>query len=750
MTDRAADADPADADPAAPTTAESATASPTATAEAGTEAAGTKAAGTKAAGTEATSTEATGTEATGSSGTGAALPAVLIPRPLHPTDRAWVVHAAGAADPRDVAAGVELLVQAGVRVRNDPSAGQSGGDLPGGYLAGTDTQRLASLLGALRHPDARAILHARGGWGTMRLLDALEPHAALLRDDPRWMVGYSDITALHLWANAHGVATLHGPLVAGLSRYQDSRTLEAIVATLRGARPADATLAVVHPPRPHDATVPATRQAPTIIEGRLVGGNLSLLASMIGTRWLPDLADRLLFVEEVAEPLYRLDRLFETLRVSGRARGLRAIVLGQFTRCGRADHPEEVDAALRVISARFGVPVVGGLPSGHGDPNLPLVLGADHRLRIDGAHARLELTTPWPDRTAPDSAPDSASGTATGDHTRGPARHGITLAGAASGRNEHADALSAEPPAPVTDPERGPDAQRADAHQPRSPALAHPATLRFAQRHRAARAVPATGALGVALDAVERGVASAVQVEVSVGGEITHRFAVGATATCGVQHVEAVGGGTLFDVASVTKAVCTAVLAWRLVERGRVTLASVVPEEISRSGATLGQLLSHRSGLPAWVRYYDEARRAADPGAAMARWLQDMPPAEERRGQEVYSDIGYMILGRWLEALTGLPLDVQFARWIAQPLGLRRAGFRRQAASGPDMYGAGLPEIGTPGSGTPGSGTPGPGTPGPGVAELGVAELGVADRLLADVPGPWATAGGGRGALAHQ
>jgi muramoyltetrapeptide carboxypeptidase len=231
-----------------------------------------------------------------------------------------------------------------------------------GFLAGDDDTRAAAMLDALRDPEVRCLYAARGGYGCTRLLeghgDAL---AAALRRDPKPLVGYSDVTALHaLWARV-GVRSVHGAMVTALGRNQGHPDM--IAAVLKGERPpAWRGLVALH--------------TGAVLEGRALGGNLAVLSALAGTPWQLALAGAVLMLEDIREAPYRVDRMLTTLRNSGALRGVAAVVLGSFTACEPGPDGTTVREVCRERLGDLGVPVLWGAPFGHGDENLPWVSGA--------------------------------------------------------------------------------------------------------------------------------------------------------------------------------------------------------------------------------------------------------------------------------------------------------------------------------------------------------------------------------------
>lgn len=251
-------------------------------------------------------------------------------------------------------------------VRLDPRATQRSG-----YLAGTDEDRAQSLLDALEDREVRAIVCARGGYGATRVIERRGPAilAALARD-PKPIVGFSDVTALHvLWERA-GVRSVHAPMVArlGVEGALDDALFERWCAVLEGREHALAS-------RGADGAR---------AQGASTGGNLAVLAAMVGTDFTPQFRDRIVFLEDVGERPYRVDRMLTQLRAGRCFDGARGVVLGEFTDCGPGPDGQTVEAALSEGLAALGIPVWTGAPFGHGDRCEPFALGEAVTILGDG------------------------------------------------------------------------------------------------------------------------------------------------------------------------------------------------------------------------------------------------------------------------------------------------------------------------------------------------------------------------------
>jgi muramoyltetrapeptide carboxypeptidase len=254
-----------------------------------------------------------------------------------------------------------------------------------GFLAGDDAVRLSGLQGLLDDPGIDAVLCARGGYGAMRILPGLRLEALCRR--PKALVGFSDVTALHLALAAAGLVSFHGPLVECGERPEAEANLRAMVALLRGA-PAGTLLV--------GADVPRVLH-PGRARGRLAGGNLSLLAATVGTPWEVCADGAILLLEDVAEPPYRLDRYLTQLALAGRLRAAAGFLVGELVDCGPGGEALDVIASHL---APLGRPCLAGLPLGHGSRKATVPLGALVELDADAGTVTLcePATDPPPRR----------------------------------------------------------------------------------------------------------------------------------------------------------------------------------------------------------------------------------------------------------------------------------------------------------------------------------------------------------------
>ncbi|MDP9035227.1 MAG: LD-carboxypeptidase, partial [Myxococcota bacterium] len=240
-----------------------------------------------------------------------------------------------------------------------------------GFLAGDDRRRAFELSQAIGDREVKAIVAARGGYGALRLLDQI-PWEALSRH-PKWIVGFSDVTALHAMAWRAGVASIHAPNVAGLGGASVAVRAAWLTALERSpAKREWPALRVLH--RGHARSDAA---------GRLVGGNLSLVHALAAAGRLTVPAGAVLALEDVGEAPYRVDRMFTSLLLGGHLARLSAIVLGGFDRSPPGVDGRSVDDVLQERTRGLGIPVLAGAPFGHGTNNAAFLLGTVVHVRND-------------------------------------------------------------------------------------------------------------------------------------------------------------------------------------------------------------------------------------------------------------------------------------------------------------------------------------------------------------------------------
>jgi muramoyltetrapeptide carboxypeptidase len=297
------------------------------------------------------------------------------PRHLNPGDTVGVVAPAAAVERSHLERGVGVLASMGFRVKvSERALARSG------ILAGEDRERAGELAAYFADPEVKAIIAARGGYGCGRLLPMLDWEA--IARTPKIFVGFSDETfLLNTLVDRSGMIAMHGPMVAmDLARGLSERSFEHMKGLLLGEIRSFAMDA--------RETVRAG-----IAEGELIGGCLSVLVATLGTPYAPRFDGRVLFLEDVGEKAYRVDRMLVQLKQAGALERLAGIVFGAI----RPIEGDEQEARLitRFIAeetAELKCPVLTGIEAGHGSENFVLPFGV--RVRVDGAARRLEFIEP--------------------------------------------------------------------------------------------------------------------------------------------------------------------------------------------------------------------------------------------------------------------------------------------------------------------------------------------------------------------
>lgn len=283
---------------------------------------------------------------------------------LEPGAPLGVVALSGPVNGARLESGLETLRKWGHPVRMASNLNR--GD---GYLAGTDDERLAGIFEMLEG-GARLLIAARGGYGAARLLPRI-PWRRLV-DEGVCFVGFSDVTAIiNPLVKMGGAVQIHGPMVAaGLSGGHNAKRL---LSVLQGDLVGKVLFRF-----PPSSVIRAGRAS-----GPSAGGNLTLLTSSLGTPWEPEFDGRVLFLEEVGEPLYRLDRMLTHLAGSGKLRKVKALIGGGLRGCRPASERREIWRRLLLEAAPPEAPVVVGLPFGHGATNMAFPIGAPVEVDTD-------------------------------------------------------------------------------------------------------------------------------------------------------------------------------------------------------------------------------------------------------------------------------------------------------------------------------------------------------------------------------
>jgi len=301
---------------------------------------------------------------------------LIRPRPVRQGAHLAVLSVSGPANEGRIRAAIGNLESKGFRVTLLDGAFSAGRR---DYVAGDDEARVSRLNAAIQDPSFDALLFTRGGYGAMRILDAIDYDG--IRQNPRPIIGYSDLTALHqAVATQAGVTTFHGPMLNtdlhdGLAPVIESWMWD----VLSGRTPM-----TFHFER-SNVLVAGTAK------GTLFGGCLALTTALVGTPYDYWPSDGIWFWEDVGEPLYKIDRMLTHLRLSGRFQRLRGMIVGQLRECGE-DRPDELDDLLLEFVRHLDIPLVRGLPFGHFGNNLMLPIG--QTIALDTSDCSLTLLEP--------------------------------------------------------------------------------------------------------------------------------------------------------------------------------------------------------------------------------------------------------------------------------------------------------------------------------------------------------------------
>ena len=279
---------------------------------------------------------------------------LIKPPLLRPGDRVGVLSPASPCPAHELEAGCAILKGLGLDVVS-PGAGESSQP---DYLAGSDEYRASRFNEFAQDPEIKALLCARGGYGSLRILPDIAYEQ--LRATPKSLVGFSDITALLLACHVKtGLVCYHGPTVSTLAT-SDQETIESFWTALSSSAPVELLFS--------EAVCLRSGRC----EGAVLGGNLTTLIHLLGTSFLPSLAGAILFLEDRGEKLYRIDRMLTQLIHSGIAQEISGLILGEFFENGPRD---ELNYLVQERFAPNSFPILSGAPVGHGRRNLPLPLG---------------------------------------------------------------------------------------------------------------------------------------------------------------------------------------------------------------------------------------------------------------------------------------------------------------------------------------------------------------------------------------
>ncbi len=295
----------------------------------------------------------------------------MTPDFLKPSDQIRIVSPSGSIHPEYVDGAKEVLSGWGLRVTEGTYARSEYG-----RFAGTPAQRTSDLQQALDDPEVKSILCSRGGYGLAQIIDKLDFTGFI--QSPKWLIGFSDVTILHAVISNLGIESIHGMMTKLLSELPDnSEPTELLRKMLFGERPTY-----------HIPSQALNKNGHT--EGKLVGGNLSVLMGLRGSQYDLKSENTLLFIEDIGEKPYQIDRMIQNLRFSGVLAQLSGLIVGQFSDC--EEDPLMMQTIQEIILnavKEYDYPVCFNFPAGHVDNNLPLIFGEKVRLEVTTLGAEL-------------------------------------------------------------------------------------------------------------------------------------------------------------------------------------------------------------------------------------------------------------------------------------------------------------------------------------------------------------------------
>lgn len=298
----------------------------------------------------------------------------IFPKALKKDDKIAIISPAGSVEPTQLEKGIEMIKSKGY----EPVLGKNlYTKFSNGYnYAGTETERLKDMNWALNDNEISAVWASRGGYGCQHLLESL--NLKEFSKNPKWYIGYSDNTVIQSYLLKKGFASIHGQTIKTSSFGVTEESYDLLFDILKGKK-------LKYSLKSHQLN----KQG--IIEGELIGGNLALVYALLGTKYSFDFKDKILFIEDIGENFYALDRMIMSLELAGVFTKIKGLIVGGMTNMGdekeNKQYEESFDEfAYKLISDRiskYNFPVVFGFPNGHIKDNRPLIIGAEIKVKVE-------------------------------------------------------------------------------------------------------------------------------------------------------------------------------------------------------------------------------------------------------------------------------------------------------------------------------------------------------------------------------
>ena len=297
----------------------------------------------------------------------------MLPPFLKPNDQIRIISPSGAIDTVYIDGAKKILESWNLQVTEGTFARSEYG-----RFAGTKMQRLNDLQLAFDDPEVKAILCSRGGYGVAQIIDKID--FSKFSNHPKWLIGFSDITILHNAISNLGVASIHGIMAKHLTELPiDSEQMIALKKILFGEQ--------------HSYNISNEQfNKPGTATGKLIGGNLSVLMGLRGSQFDCDYRNAILFIEDIGEKPYHIDRMMQNLRFSGALSQLSGLIVGQFSDCEEDQSMKQTISEIIVDAvSEYSFPVCFNFPAGHVDYNLPLILGTNVKLEVTEKKSQLSF-----------------------------------------------------------------------------------------------------------------------------------------------------------------------------------------------------------------------------------------------------------------------------------------------------------------------------------------------------------------------